>query len=261
MRIALGIEYSGARFHGWQRQSHTRYTIQGFLEQALSEVADAPIEIACAGRTDAGVHATGQVIHFDTEVIRVERAWLMGTNAKLPDDIAVRWVKPVDEAFHARYSALSRRYRYIICNTRQRPAILREGVTWHYRPLDVTAMNEATPFFLGEQDFSSLRAAGCQSKSPWRNIYHLRVERHGDYVVLDVCANAFLHHMVRNITGLLLEVGAGVQPPQWVRDVLAARDRNAAGVTAPPNGLYLVGVAYPSRFELPAMPVGPLFLS
>ncbi|MBI2380140.1 MAG: tRNA pseudouridine(38-40) synthase TruA [Gammaproteobacteria bacterium] len=262
MRIALGIEYNGARYHGWQRQSHTRYSVQEHLETALSGVADESISVACAGRTDAGVHATGQVVHFDTEAPRIDRAWLMGTNAKLPGDICVRWVRMgMDEDFHARYAALSRRYRYIICNTPQRPAILREGLSWHYRPLDVGRMREASRHFLGEQDFSSLRAAGCQSKSPWRNIYHLEVERRGDFVIIDVCANAFLHHMVRNITGLLLEIGAGVEAPGWVKEVLAARDRNQASVTAPPNGLYLVQVAYPSRFGVPEVPVGPLFLA
>lgn len=261
MRIALGIEYNGTRYHGWQRQSHTAYSIQGYLESALSQVADAPVEIICAGRTDAGVHATGQVVHFETEAQRIDRAWLMGTNAKLPADIAVRWVRmDVAEDFHARYSALSRRYRYVICNTSQRPAILRDGLSWHYRPLDVARMRAACGFFIGEQDFSSLRAAGCQSKSPWRNLYHLEVERHGQFVVIDVCANAFLHHMVRNIAGLLLEIGAGVEEPEWAREVLAARDRRAAGVTAPPNGLYLVHVAYPSRFGIPQQPLGPLFL-
>jgi tRNA pseudouridine38-40 synthase len=259
MRIALGIEYDGSRYYGWQRQSEVS-SVQACLEQALSKVADEPISVLCAGRTDAGVHATGQVVHFDTRARRADAAWTLGVNANLPSDVAVRWVRGVADDFHARFSAIARRYRYIIYNHPYRPAILSHGVTHFYHQLDELKMMRAGAYLLGEHDFTSFRALHCQSHSPWRNIIHLTVTRRGDYVVVDIKANAFLHHMVRNIVGSLLDVGCGNRPEAWIADVLAAQDRSVAAATAKAEGLYLVAVDYPSRFDLPLPSLGPLFL-
>lgn len=258
-KIALGIEYDGSRYYGWQRQAEVE-SVQGHLERALSIVADEPITVFCAGRTDAGVHATGQVAHFATRAARKDAAWTMGVNAHLPRDIAVRWVKTVADDFHARFSATARRYRYIIYNHRYRPAVLAGGVTHYYLPLDVERMARAGQSLLGENDFTSFRAVQCQSRTPWRNVNHLEVTRYGDYVVVDIKANAFVHHMVRNIVGSLLEVGCGNQPESWMAYLLAAKDRTLAAATARADGLYLVAVDYPARFALPTPPMGPLFL-
>jgi tRNA pseudouridine38-40 synthase len=260
MRIALGIEYDGSAFYGWQRQREVN-SVQQELEIALASVANQPIELSCAGRTDAGVHATGQVVHFDTSAVRDSKAWIMGTNTRLPDAIAVRWAQPVADDFHARFSATARRYRYIIYNHKYRPAILRAGLSHYHQTLDIELMRQAAPLLLGEQDFSSFRAMQCQSKTPFRNIHHLTIERRGDFIVLDIKANAFLHHMVRNITGSLLEVGMKNRPPEWIGEVLAAKDRSLAAATAKPGGLYLVDVDYPAQFGLPKVAPGPLFLS
>lgn len=259
MRIALGIEYDGHRYFGWQRQQEVD-TIQARVETVLSTIADQPIQVQCAGRTDAGVHATGQVIHFDCDAPRKMAAWTLGANANLPDDIAVRWAFPVSDDFHARFSATGRRYRYIICNRPLRPGILRKGVTHHHIPLDATAMHRAAQWLLGEQDFSSFRAAECQSKTPFRNVTRVSVQRYGDFVIMDIRANAFLHHMVRNIAGSLLKVGEGLQQPEWIGELLALKDRTQAPATAKPHGLYLVAVDYPVRFGLPDAAPGPLFL-
>jgi tRNA pseudouridine38-40 synthase len=259
MRVALGIEYDGTGYFGWQRQREVN-SIQQELETALSKVADHPVEIFCAGRTDAGVHATGQVIHFDTDAIRDEKAWVMGTNARLPGNIAVRWARQVADDFHARFSATARRYRYVIYNSKFRPAILNSGLSHYHQSLDISLMQQAAPCLLGEQDFSAFRAVQCQSKTPFRNIHHLELYRMGDYIVLDIKANAFLHHMVRNITGSLLEVGMGRQSPQWIAELLAGKDRNRAAATAKAGGLYLVEVDYPSQYAIPKVPPGPLFL-
>lgn len=259
MRIALGIEYDGSSFFGWQRQREVN-SVQQELETALAKVANQPVELSCAGRTDAGVHATGQVVHFDTDASRDDKAWVMGTNAQLPDAIAVRWAKVVPDDFHARFSATARRYRYIIYNNKYRPAILRSGLSHYHQALDIGLMNEAAVCLLGEQDFTSFRAIQCQSHSAFRNIHHLRVSRYDDYIVLDIKANAFLHHMVRNITGSLLEVGMKRQPVEWIAQLLAAKNRNLAAATAKAGGLYLVNVEYPAHFSLPATLVGPLFL-
>ena len=259
MRIALGIEYDGSAFYGWQRQREVN-SVQQELEIALASVANQPIELSCAGRTDAGVHATGQVVHFDTSAVRDSKAWIMGTNTRLPDAIAVRWAQPVADDFHARFSATARRYRYIIYNHKYRPAILRSGLSHYHQTLDIELMRQAAPLLLGEQDFSSFRAMQCQSKTPFRNIHHLTIERRGDFIVLDIKANAFLHHMVRNITGSLLEVGMKNRPPEWIGEVLAAKDRSLAAATAKPGGLYLVDVDYPAQFGLPKVAPGPLFL-
>ncbi|UDQ74709.1 tRNA pseudouridine(38-40) synthase TruA [Pectobacterium brasiliense] len=260
LKIALGIEYDGSLYYGWQRQSDVA-SVQACLEKALSKVADEPIEVFCAGRTDAGVHGTGQVVHFTTHAIRKDAAWTMGVNANLPPDIAVRWVKTVDEDFHARFSATARRYRYVIYNHRYRPAVLSRGMTHFYHPLDVERMERAGQCLLGENDFTSFRAVQCQSRTPWRYVNHLKVTRHGDYIVVDIKANAFVHHMVRNIVGSLMEVGCGNRPESWIAELLAAKDRTLAGATARAEGLYLVKVDYPTRFALPQPTMGPLFLA
>ncbi|PWC10183.1 tRNA pseudouridine(38-40) synthase TruA [Brenneria roseae subsp. americana] len=259
LKIALGIEYDGSRYYGWQRQAEVD-SVQGCLERALTKVANEPITVFCAGRTDAGVHATGQVVHFVTQAVRKDAAWTMGVNANLPPDIAVRWVKTVRDDFHARFSATARRYRYVIYNHRYRPAILAQGVTHCYLPLDAERMERAGQCLLGENDFTSFRAVQCQSRTPWRNVNHLKVTRHGAYIVVDIKANAFVHHMVRNIVGSLMEVGCGNQPETWIAELLAAKDRSLAAATARAEGLYLVSVDYPTCFALPRPSMGPLFL-
>ncbi len=250
MRIALGVEYDGTDFCGWQIQHRAR-TVQQCLEQALSKVAAHPIKAACAGRTDAGVHAVGQVVHFDTQSQRSMRSWTLGANVNLPRDVTILWARSVDESFHARYSARSRYYRYIILNRMVRPALDRHRVCWIHRPLDESRMHGAAQYLLGEHDFSAYRAVACQAKNPVRNVQWLRVSRHQDRVVIDVIANAFLHHMVRNIAGVLMTIGAGEKDPIWAREVLDARDRRLGGVTAPPHGLYLIEVDYPPQYRLP----------
>lgn len=260
MRIALGIEYDGSQYHGWQRQPGL-YTVQGCLEQALAKFTDSGIDIHCAGRTDTGVHATGQVVHLDTEVQRPIRAWTYGVNASLPKDICVRWSKFVSEEFHARFSALSRRYCYVIYNRPIRPALFRSNVTWHYRRLDHELMAEGAQYLLGENDFSSFRSAECQASSPMRCIEHIKVLRQNDLIIVDVQANAFLHHMVRNIVGVLMQVGTGKRELGWIKEVLEARDRRMGAETAPAYGLYLVQVNYHEQFAVASPTVGPVFLT
>nr|HCI8001432.1 tRNA pseudouridine(38-40) synthase TruA [Klebsiella pneumoniae] len=259
-KIALGIEYDGSKYYGWQRQNEVR-SVQEKLEKALSQVANEPITVFCAGRTDAGVHGTGQVVHFETRAQRKDAAWTLGVNANLPGDIAVRWVKHVPADFHARFSATARRYRYVIYNHRLRPAVLSHGVTHFHQPLDAERMQRAAQCLLGENDFTSFRAVQCQSRTPWRNVMHINVTRYGAYVVVDIKANAFVHHMVRNIVGSLMEVGAGNQPESWMAELLAAKDRTLAAATAKAEGLYLVSVDYPAHYDLPVLPMGPLFLA
>jgi len=259
MRVALGVEYDGSAFRGWQRQP-TVPSVQESVECALSRVADHPVEVVCAGRTDAGVHATGQVIHFDTTAERRSRAWMLGCNANLPKGISVTWAEPVDDEFHARFSATARRYRYLILNRDTRPGVMDRRVSWIYRALDAEPMHRAAQLLLGEHDFTSFRAQGCQSNTPWRYVESIEVQRVGDYVVVDIEANAFLHHMVRNIAGVLIEIGAGERPVEWAGEVLEARDRTQAGVTAPPHGLYMVAVRYPVPYHFPQSNQGPLLL-
>ncbi|WP_456296922.1 tRNA pseudouridine(38-40) synthase TruA [Vibrio sp. AK197] len=259
MKIALGIEYNGAHYFGWQRQRDVN-SVQQELEKALTIVANHPVEVQCAGRTDAGVHGTGQVVHFETNASRKMAAWTMGVNANMPSDIAVRWAVDVDDEFHARFSATARRYRYIIYNSALRPGILNDGVSHYHGELNVERMHQAGQYLLGENDFTSFRAVHCQSRSPWRNVMHLNVTRHGDYVVVDIKANAFVHHMVRNIVGSLIVVGRGEQAPEWIEWLLHQKDRKLAGATAKAGGLYLVDVDYPEHFGLPEVPIGPLFL-
>ncbi|MBU2880917.1 tRNA pseudouridine(38-40) synthase TruA [Psychrosphaera sp. B3R10] len=259
MRIALGVEYDGAKFCGWQRQNDVE-TVQEVLEAALSKVANHKVNVFCAGRTDTGVHGTGQVVHFETDSVRGERGWTLGVNTNLPDAVAVRWMKVVPDDFHARFSATARRYRYIIYNGKLRPGILNHGLSHYHMPLDEKKMHIAAQALLGENDFSSFRASQCQSKSPVRFMHFIKVTRHNEFIVIDIKANAFVHHMVRNIAGSLIAVGRGDKPIEWVGELLAVKDRRQAGETAKPNGLYLIEVEYPEIFDLPKSSAGPLFL-
>jgi tRNA pseudouridine38-40 synthase len=251
MRIALGIEYDGSRFLGWQTQTGGG-AVQDALEAALSAVADQPLGVTCAGRTDRGVHARGQVVHFDTTAQRPDSAWVRGVNAMLPDSVAVLWSKPVADDFHARYAALSRTYRYVLINRAVRAALETRFAGWFHAPLDVAAMQAAAVQFLGEHDFSAFRSSECQAKSPVRTIACLDVRREGERIVFTVRANAFLHHMVRNIVGTLVYVGKGRHPPGWVRELLEARDRARAAPTFAAAGLCLEQVEYAPHWNLPA---------
>ena len=260
-RVACRIEYNGSKYNGWQSQPHKGVvTVQDQLEVALSKIAATSMRVHCAGRTDTGVHAHAQVIHFDTPVARSSKAWVIGGNANLPRDIRIHWAIAIDQEFHARFSAQARRYRYVIANTPIASALLLGQVTWCRRELDVSAMHTAAQVLVGEQDFSAFRAASCQSRTPMRNVQFISVRRVGDLVVLEIAANAFLHHMVRNIAGALLAVGDGRRPPEWIATLLASGDRRLGAETAPASGLYLVDVEYPARFGLPATPYGPMLL-
>jgi len=250
-RIALGIEYDGSAFAGWQAQLHAN-GIQTAVESAVSFVADAPTSVICAGRTDAGVHACMQVVHFDANVTRDERAWVMGANTNLPESISVLWAREVATDFHARFGALNRSYRYVILNRKPRPSLLRERTCWMREPLDAERMHVAAQALVGLHDFSSFRAAECQSPTPIRKLQRIQVTRVNEYVVIDVTANAFLHHMVRNIAGTLIAVGRRRQSVDWPGEVLQLRDRAQGGVTAPAAGLYLFAVGYPAEFALPS---------
>lgn len=259
MRKVLGIEYFGEQYFGWQRQQEVP-SVQEALEKALECVACEPVNAVCAGRTDAGVHATQQVVHFDTNAIRPDLAWTRGVNTHLPDDIAVKWVTEANQDFSARFSANARRYRYVIYNAPFKPAILKGGVTHIYYPLNEQKMHRAAQLLLGEHDFTSFRATQCQSHSPNRNLQHIAVHRMGHYVIVDIKANAFVHHMVRNIVGSLLVVGRNEASENWLGELLALKDRTQAAATAKPNGLYLVKVYYPELWVLPELPLGPLFI-
>jgi tRNA pseudouridine38-40 synthase len=251
LRIAIGIEYDGTAYNGWQRQ-RSGEGVQAQIEAALTVVADEAIEVCCAGRTDTGVHASGQVAHFDTQSVRSERGWLLGANTNLPDDIAVTWVKPVSDEFHARYSATARRYRYLILNQLVRSALNRHRAWWVHQPLDAEKMHEAAQALLGSHDFSAFRAAGCQASTPIRTLTSISVERQGDWIELQVTANAFLQHMVRNITGTLVLIGGGDTRIGSLAAILASCDRTQAGPAAPPHGLTLVQVAYPGGMQIPS---------
>ena len=252
-RLALCVEYDGSAFHGWQVQKDTK-TVQGVLESALSRVADEPIRVVTAGRTDTGVHATGQVVHFQTTRIRSSYAWLRGTNTCLDHSVAVLWAKEVPNSFHARFSALSRSYRYVVLNRKARPTFLKSRVTWDHRPLDIDRMRAASSFLLGRHDFNGYRAAACQAKQSVRLINLLNIFRQGDWIWIDIDADGFLHHMVRNIVGVLSAIGAGEAESEWAKTVLDSRDRKLGGVTAPPDGLYFRQVTYPVEFDLPPSP-------
>jgi tRNA pseudouridine38-40 synthase len=246
MRIALTVSYQGTHYYGWQAQKDVP-TVQAHLEQALSRVGDHPITVTCAGRTDKGVHALGQVIHFTTEAKRIERAWCLGSNTYLPNDIRVQSVATVSDDFHARYSATARLYRYVIYNDCVPSAIWHHQTAWCYQQLEHKRMQQAAHYLLGEHDFSAYRAAECQANSPIRTIYQLDVERQGKFVLISAKANGFLHHMVRNIAGVLMDIGMGKHEPSWAKDVLQARDRRVASVTASPSGLYFMKAYYPHK--------------
>jgi tRNA pseudouridine38-40 synthase len=257
-RIAVALEYDGAQFAGWQTQQAGVSSVQEAAEGAFGRVAGEAVSLVCAGRTDAGVHALGQVAHFDTHALRGERGWVLGANANLPDSISVRWARTVPAHFHARYSAEARTYRYFVLNRLGRSALAAQRAVLIYRPLDVERMAAAAALLLGEHDFSAFRAAGCQARSAIRRLYALQVERFGDRVIIEATANAFLHHMVRNLVGLLLEVGVGKAAPAWAAEVLASKDRTLSSPTAPAQGLYFWKVRYPQAFGLPDEAAGPV---
>jgi len=250
-RLAVGIEYDGSSYSGWQTQPHAP-NVQDTLDAALAAVADCPVSTVAAGRTDTGVHASGQVVHFDTQAERSERSWLLGANSNLPADVSALWVRHVPNSFHARYSATGRVYCYRILNRPVRSALRRERTWWMREPLDIRPMREAAALLLGRHDFSAYRAAACQSKTPVRELRRLDVERQGEEVCVTCEANAFLHHMVRNLVGTLVRIGLGEERPQWAVELLEGRDRRRSGMTAPAAGLTLTAVHYPPEFDLPS---------
>ncbi len=250
MRIACGVEYDGSSFYGFQRQKQEP-TVQQCLEEAISSVANHPVNVVCSGRTDTGVSAALQVIHFDTRADRKTHQWTLGINSGLPKDISVLWAKPVSDDFHARFSAIERSYQYRISNRPVRPALSRRYLTWVLRPLNHERMHEAIQCILGKHDFSAFRASQCQSKQPVKTVTRARVSRLGNQIIIDVSANGFLHHMIRNLAGTLIEIGKGNQPVSWMTEVLQSKDRRQAGMTAAPNGLRFMGVKYPAHFNIP----------
>ena len=252
-RIAACIEYCGANYFGWQRQKHA-VSVQETLEKAISRVANEQITVIVAGRTDTGVHGIGQIVHFDTSSQRSNFEWLRGVNTYLPDDISLIWTHIVSDGFHARFSALSRSYRYVILNRSISPSYLSSRVTWHRSPLDATLMQSAAQYLLGTHDFRALRAAGCQSKDPVKTVTSISINQSGPWIWLDITANGFLQHMIRNIIGVLGRIGEGTEPVSWMKQVLESRDRTQGGITAPPDGLYFVSVEYDSEFQLPEPP-------
>ena len=255
----MGVEYDGSAFRGWQVQGDAR-SVQACLEEALARVADHPVKVHCAGRTDAGVHALEQVVHFDTHALRRERSWVLGTNVNLPRDIRVRWAQPVDPGFHARFSATARHYRYLILTRDTGSALLRDRVAWFHYALDRDRMREAAQALVGEHDFTSFRAIACQARHAVRRVHYLQVDGDGTLCEIRIGANGFLHHMVRNIAGVLMAIGRGDRPASWAAEVLAAKDRTSGGVTAPPQGLYFVRPDYPTAFDLPrSVPISPVF--
>jgi tRNA pseudouridine38-40 synthase len=261
IKVAAVVEYHGAHFHGWQRQKHhPEPTIQAALEDALSKIANQSISVVCAGRTDAGVHASTQVIHFETTAKRKPYNWIRGANTQLPDGIAIRWLDEVADDFHARFSATARRYRYLIYNKEVKQGLLHDQLTWCRFPLDEAKMHQAAQSLLGENDFTSFRAKDCQSNTPYRNVQSISVRRYSDIVMIEVQANAFLYHMIRNIAGVLMPIGMGRKPVSWCAELLEQKDRSKAGVTAPSDGLYFVGVEYPQKYNIPSQPWGPVFV-
>jgi len=259
-RIALGIEYNGSFFRGFQSQKSGVPTVQQAIEQSLSLICDEPISLVCAGRTDMGVHATNQVVHFDTLAVRPEKAWLRGANTHLPEGVSIRWAKTVSPSFHSRFSARSRSYRYIIYNVATPSALMSKLVTWDRRRFDVSAMIEGSHYLLGEHNFNAFRGTDCQAKNPVRRIDSITIKQVDEFIVIEVTATAFLYHMVRNIVGVLTAVAAGEKPASWVKIVLDSQDRRCGGVTAPAAGLYLVCVEYGSEFNLPQCPKGPYII-
>jgi len=259
MRVALGVEYDGSQFSGWQIQKHGARTVQSVLESAISVVANHPVRVACAGRTDSGVHALNQVAHFDTNAVRSDRNWLLGINVNLPHDVNLTWVHPVDDDFHARFSAIRRTYEYLILNRPMRSSLQAGRATWVHQPLDVQLMHEAGQSLVGTHDYSSYRALSCQAKSAVRTVYSLEVTGHGEIISMRVTANAFLHHMIRNLAGVLIAIGKGDRPVDWARQVLDQQDRTKGGVTAPPDGLYFLDVIYPEKYRIPSSSQRPQY--
>jgi tRNA pseudouridine38-40 synthase len=251
MRLALGISYDGRAYQGWQSQP-SGLTVQDRLEHALSEFAAQPVSTVCAGRTDAGVHGLMQVVHLDTELQREEFSWIRGTNRFLPADIAVQWARGVPQAFHSRASAVARRYAYVLLESAVRPSLEAGRAGWVFRPLDGDAMRAAAALLLGRHDFTSFRAAECQARSPVKTVRRIDISRRAAYWRFDFEADAFLHHMIRNIMGCLIAIGQGNHPPAWMSEVLAARSRDAAAPTFPPDGLYFLGPVYPPEWNLPS---------
>lgn len=251
-RIAMGIEYDGSHFVGWQSQREGE-TVQQDVEHALSKVANHPVKIFCAGRTDTGVHANEQVIHFETSSYRKPDSWVFGCTTNLPRSISSLWAINVPESFHARFSAMQRTYRYTILNRRIRPSILNNYVSFVSRPLDELKMQQAAQYLLGKHDFTSYRAVACQAKSPVRTLHELAVTREGEFIHLDLKADGFLHHMVRNIAGVLIRIGTGEAEIEWAKEVLEHRNRRLGGVTASPKGLYLRKITYPEEYNLPSI--------
>ncbi|MCR3754901.1 MAG: tRNA pseudouridine(38-40) synthase [Candidatus Westeberhardia cardiocondylae] len=261
MKIALSIAYNGKHFSGWQKQNKKYSSIQETIEDALSSIANENITTLCAGRTDAGTHATAQIIHFETNKKRPMHAWTLGTNTKLPKNICINWAKKVKNNFHARFSAISRRYRYIIYNHLLRPSLFYNGIMHCKKKLSITNMQFAAQHLIGEKNFIAFKPSKCQSKTSWRRIHHIHINKINQYIIIDIKANAFFHHMARNIIGSLIEIGKGKQKKYWIQELLRAQNRSLAGPTAPSQGLYLVEVNYPKEFYLPITPIGPLFLN
>lgn len=260
-RYAIAVEFDGRAFRGWQTQQAGIPSVQLALEQAVSKVANHAVIVHGAGRTDAGVHGSGMIAHFDSDSLRTEHNWLMGINTLLPEAISVRWIKPVSENFHARFKAVARRYHYVIYNHPRRSSLLAGRATWHHAVLDLKPMQQAAQALVGVHDFSAYRAVSCQSKRPVRDVHFLTLAQRGPLLRLDIQADGFLHHMVRNIVGVLLAIGEGRAAPEWAAEVLASGDRTQGGITAPPDGLYFVDAHYPAEFDLPRDIPGPLWLS
>ncbi len=256
-KLVLGIEYDGSAYCGWQRQSHSP-SVQAEVESALSFVANKPVDLICAGRTDTAVHACEQITHFETDVDRSNRSWLLGANCRLPKDIRILWIQPIQSSFHARFSAVARSYRYIIQNSTVASALFHDKVCWEHRELNVKLMHEAAQQLIGEHNFNAFRASGCQAKSPIRTIEYLRVTRQGEFIYMDIKANAFLHHMVRNLAGSLISIGFGDQNVRWLKEVLLSQNRQLASKTSAAAGLYFVQAYYPDEFKLQQIERKPL---
>jgi len=257
VKIALGVEYDGTCFSGWQIQPSQR-TVQGCLYEALHKITGEKTKIVAAGRTDSGVHAIQQVVDFETNAERAERNWILGLNSNLPDDMNVTWARPVDDEFSARFSALSRSYRYLILNRVSRSSVYAKKMWWVFAPLDIDRMQAAADLLIGCHDFSAFRAKLCQAHSPIKTIEYIKVSKQGDCIAVDVKAQSFLHHMVRNLLGVLVPIGQGVKPVEWAREVLESRDRAQGGVTSPPEGLYFINVDYPEEYKLPTVSAFPV---